>query len=339
MVLATATVASVPSVAWGAPGSVRARPSAGCAAPPLKGALPNDTKVDVAVPGQSGEYASRWYFQHLPQQAALGRPLPLVVDLHGYSEGAQVHLAMSGLSKFGDTEGFITVTPQGQGVVPRWDTALGSSPDIAFLEVMLDQVAAQQCIDLARIYVAGLSNGAFMTSALACVLADRIAAVAPVAGIQAPKGCRPKRPVPAVAFHGTADGFVAYRGGLGRAALDLPAPDGSGRKLSESGSLPARAAQGPSVPETTAAWARRNGCDREPTERRVARDVTRIAYSGCRGGADVQLYRVRGGGHTWPGSPFSQQIAGIVGRTTMNVDANAVMWRFFRAHPLAAPKR
>ena len=337
--LMAAVVLATPEVGSAAPATVRARPSAGCSAPPIKGALPSDAKVDVAVPGQTGEYANRWYFQHLPSQAALGRPLPLVVDLHGYSEGAQVHLSMSGLSKYGDAEGFITVTPQGQGVVPRWDTALSGSPDIAFIEAMLDQIGAQRCIDLARVYVTGLSNGAFMTSALACVLADRIAAVAPVAGIQAPKACKPARAVPAVAFHGTADEYVAYGGGLGSAALNLPAPDGSGRKLSEGGGLPKEAVTGPTVPETTAAWARRNGCERRATRRRVASDVTRIAYAGCRRGADVQLYRVRGGGHTWPGSTFSQQIASLVGPTTMNVDANEVMWRFFRAHPLAASKR
>lgn len=319
--------------------AVRARPSAGCTAPPLKGALPNDAKVTVAVPGQTGEYAERWYFQHLPPQAALGRPLPLVVDLHGYSEGAQVHLAMSALSKFGDDRGFITVTPQGQGVVPRWDTALRGSPDVAFIGALLDQVEAQQCIDRNRIFVTGLSNGAFMTSAMACVYADRFAAAAPVAGIQTPKGCRPARPVPVIAFHGTADGYVAYGGGLGEAALNLPAPDGSGRRLSESGGLPKEASQGPSVPEITAAWAKRNGCGAGPAKRRVASDVTRFAYTGCRGGADVQLYRVRAGGHTWPGSTFSQQIEGLVGRTTMNLDANEAMWRFFRAHPLVRPAR
>ena len=63
--------------------------------------------------------------------------------------------------------------------------------------------------------------------------AGRYAAVAPVAGIQNPAGCHPSRPVPVVAFHGTADPFVSYTGAIGPAALKLQAPDGSHRTLGQ----------------------------------------------------------------------------------------------------------
>ena len=66
--------------------------------------------------------AERWYYLHVPPQHDGSTPMPLVLDLHGYSEGAQIHLAMSGLGAFGDSKGFVTVTPQGQGTVARWDT-------------------------------------------------------------------------------------------------------------------------------------------------------------------------------------------------------------------------
>ena len=49
-------------------------------------------------------------------------PLPVVLDLHGYSEGATVHEMMSSLGPFGDEHDFVTITPQGQGPVARWDT-------------------------------------------------------------------------------------------------------------------------------------------------------------------------------------------------------------------------
>ena len=77
-------------------------------------------------------------------------------------------------------------------------------------------------------FVAGLSNGAFMTSSLACAYSDRIAAASPVAGITDPEGCEFERPVPVIAFHGTEDTFVAFDGGLGSSVADLPQPDGSG---------------------------------------------------------------------------------------------------------------
>ena len=61
-------------------------------------------------------------------------------------------------------------------------------------------------------------------------------------------------------------------------------------------------------------------------------EVTGIRYSGCRDNADVILYTVHGGGHAWPGGePLP---VWLVGRTTQDIDATAVMWEFFQLHPL-----
>ena len=314
------------------PTKVKAVESPGCAVKGSAVDLAVDYKIDIEVPNVSPELAERWYYRHIPPSYG-ARPLPLVVDLHGYSEGATIHLMMSSLGKFGDEKGFITVTPQGQGAVARWDTALKGSADAAFIKAMITDVKKQVCVDTRRVYVAGLSNGAFMASALACVLSKQIAAIAPVAGVQAPKGCRQARAVPVVAFHGTADGFVGYDGGLGERARRLPAADGSGKTLEESGQLPKASSKGPSVPETMQAIARRNSCNAKQLQKRVSSDVTRISYE-CSKSRDVALYRVTGGGHTWPGSAFSQQIESVVGKTTMTISANEIMWRFFVEHPL-----
>jgi polyhydroxybutyrate depolymerase len=286
--------------------------------------------------------------------------MPLVVDFHGYSEGAEIHVSMSGLSAFGDQQGFITLTPQGRGRVPLWDTTSGGQ-DLTFVGDLLDEAEDSLCVDTNRIYVTGLSNGAFMTSAVACQYADRVAAVAPVAGIRDIEGCDPSRPVPVVAFHGTADRFLEFEGGPGPAVADLPAPDGSDRSLADAqtsgddgetgetgdagetgdeGDEGERSVTGadpapddPSVPEVVAHWADRNGCDAEPEAEEVADDVRIDVYS-CPPGADVELYRIIDGGHTWPGSDFSASIESIVGKTTMSISANEVMWDFFEEHPL-----
>ena len=65
---------------------------------------------------------------------------------------------------------------------------------------------------------------------------------------------------------------------------------------------------GPSIPEMTATWAVRNGCDATPSETSVAADVALLAFD-CPPGADVELYRVADGGHSWPGSEFSSKVA------------------------------
>jgi polyhydroxybutyrate depolymerase len=64
----------------------------------------------------------------------------------------------------------------------------------------------------------------------------------------------------------------------------------------------------------------------------VAADVTRIAYTNCADDAAVVLYRIEGGGHTWPGGqPLPEWFAGP---TSRSIDASSEMWAFFEAHPL-----
>lgn len=305
--------------------AVAADPSKACGAAAV---APGHEKVTLVSGG-----TERWYWRDVPPAHDGETPVPVIVDFHGYSEGADVHLVMSSLGEYGNEQGFVTITPQGLGAVARWDTGLDSA-DQGFVGDLLDQVGETLCIDENRVYAAGLSNGAMMTSAVACTYADRFAAVAPVAGVQDPEGCDPVRPVPVIAFHGTDDGFVAYDGGYGERVASLPAPDGSGKTLGESGVLPEARDRGPSVPETVVAWAKRNGCSpTSPEETDVAADVAKIAFT-CPDVADAQLYRVEGGGHTWPGSDFSKQIESVVGPTTFSISANELMWEFFQEHPL-----
>lgn len=303
---------------------VAARPSKGCSGNTTTVA-PGEERITTTASGEE-----RSYFRHVPPAHDGTTPIPLVVDFHGYGEGAQVHVRMSELGAFGDEQGFATVTPQSPGAVARWDTQLGSA-DVDAVGDLLDEVEAVLCIDTARVFVTGLSNGATMTSAVACAYADRVAAVAPVAGIQNPKGCDPDRPVPIVAFHGTDDPYIGFDGTLGDAALALPAPDGSGRTLRDLGV--GKDVLGPSIPEVVEAWAKRNGCRTKPRERSVADDVTLVTFP-CKAAREVELYRVEGGGHSWPGSEFSRAIEAVVGYTTFSISANEIMWEFFQAHPL-----
>lgn len=272
----------------------------------------------------------RWFFRYAVDAPA---PRPLVVDFHGYSEGAEIHTGFTQLGDFGQEHGFHVVYPHGEGDPVRWD-ASAASDDVRFTRDLLDTVEAELCVDTDRVFVVGLSNGAMMASRLACELADRVAAIGAVAGIADPEGCEPTRRVPVLAVHGTADAFVPYDGGLGERALDLPAPDGSGRTLRELPEL-ARAASRPPVPEIVAAWAERNGCGDEAREVELTEDVDVVVRS-CPGGADVVLYRVDGGGHTWPGSPFGEAIADVVGVTTTSISTNELLWQFFEAHPRRA---
>lgn len=303
---------------------VPAAPSAGCGSPEAGAEAGSESRVDTTVGGRE-----RWYLRHVPSAHDGSTPVPVVMDLHGYSEGAEVHRAMTSMQEMGEAEGFVTIFPHGDGPVPRWESTPGS-PDSDFLAQVLDEVEAELCVDTNRIYVTGLSNGAFMTSALMCDHADRIAAAAPIAGIQPVDGCEPARPVPVLTFHGTEDPFVSFDGGFGPGVATLPTPDGQGTM---GDAVVPDEPTGPTVPEITAIWAERNGCEPEPTETSSADDVTEVAWD-CPLGHEVVLVRIEGGGHTWPGSPFLASATDLVGTTTMSIDANEEMWAFFQEHPL-----
>ena len=305
-------------------GNVAAKPSSGCKSSAV---APGAQRVDTTSGG-----APRWYLRHVPPSYDGEKPVPLVVDLHGHLEGAEFHETHSKLGAFGDAHGFVTITPQGSGsVIPSWEVE-PDSPDVRFIRDLLDEAGRTLCIDDRRVFVAGYSGGAFLASRLACLYANRIAAIAPVAALRNPARCKPARPVPVVTFAGTGDEFVAFDGGLGPQAQVTPANDGTGRMLGETsgGKEVARSA---SMPKIAAAWAKRNDCAAKPRETNIASDVTRVRYR-CPNHADVQLYRIAGGGHTWPGSEFSRQIESVLGPTTFSIDANDVMWRFFQDHPL-----
>ena len=306
------------------PADVAAAPSAACG---TAANAPGERTIDFTGDGLASTYILR-----LPPAATTGNPLPLVLDLHGYSEPAAIHAAQSALASYGDTAGFVTALPQIVRPVPLWDASVGSS-DVAYLGALLDELEATVCIDTNRVYVAGLSNGAFMTSIAACDLSDRIAAAAPVAGIQAPVDCDPARPVPVIAFHGTADTFVPYTGGLGSSVASLPSPDGSGTigEASARRPLPPRRAprcrneprRGPFATAVLPPRARSRSPPTSPCCASTARQVTRWS-----------CIRVEGGGHSWPGSAFSAQIESIVGPTTMSIDSTALIWQFLVDHPL-----
>src|SRR5205814_386932 len=57
----------------------------------------------------------------------------------------------------------------------------------------------------------------------------------------------------------------------------------------------------PSVMQTVTDWASRTGCSTTTRQTSMKGDVTCVTFDGCRGGAEVNLCTVMGGGHEWPG--------------------------------------
>lgn len=263
----------------------------------------------------SGE--RREYLLHVPAGLDASRPMPLVISMHGGAGWPAQQRDLSGWNRLADEHGFLVVYPSGRewGGVRAWRVRSGPEveKDVRFIADLIDRLDERYGVDRRRVYANGLSNGGGMAFVLSCALSDRIAAVGTVAAARTLpwEWCTDRRPVPLIAFHGTADPIVPYSGGTTWVAPDTDFPD---------------------VPEWAAKWARRNRCDPEPSDSSVAADVTRRDYAGCARDATVTLFTVLGGGHTWPGGqPLPEWFAGP---TTRSVDATREMWAFFSDHPL-----
>lgn len=259
----------------------------------------------------------REYLLYVPASYDPATPTSLVLSLHGAAGWPALQRDVTGWNRLADEEGFLVVYPSGvESEGPRvWrvEKGPGLAKDVRFFSDLLDRIESTYTVDRRRIYVNGLSNGGGMSFVLSCTLGDRIAAVGTVAAAQTlpPSACRDPRPVPLIAFHGTGDPIVPYEGGTSWIGpIDFP-----------------------DVSMWTASWARRNGCEPEPVESAPAADVTSRRYRGCGAGADVVLYTVHGGGHTWPGGEVLPEW--FLGPTTKTVDATRRMWEFFEKHPLA----
>jgi len=94
--------------------------------------------------------------------------------------------------------------------------------DLAYVEKLLDELEDTLCIDLDRVYATGISNGGMFTHRLGCNMADRFAAIAPVAGTLA-KGFNcapgPYASISLMNIHGSRDRYVPADGSEGSDGL------------------------------------------------------------------------------------------------------------------------
>ncbi len=253
----------------------------------------------------------REYRIHIPAKGGTA-PFPLVLNWHGLGGSALLQETYSGLVPLSDRHGFVLVSPEGTGS-PRGFAAfpgIGSVDDVQFTRDLLDAVICDTDADPARVYSTGHSNGGFMSSRIACELGDRIAAIAPVAGLNVPPNTPCKRSMPVMAFHGTADTVVPYEKGL---ILGVLRYDGAVDGAQD------WAVTNPAIP--------RPQCDAIGVgEGKLTEHVVRLEVTAC-STEPVVLIKVIDGGHTWPGAIDVPAL----GATTREISASEMMWEFFKA--------
>ena len=295
--------------------------------------------ADVAGPGQwvSGAHAcaagTRGYKLYVPS-GYRGQAMPLVVMLHGCTQGPDDFAAGTGMNGVAEAEGFLVAYPAQEVAANHskcwnWFQAAhqrreGGEP--ALIAGITRQVMSQYNVEAGRVYVAGLSAGGAMAAILAATYPDLYAGVGVHSGLapgtahdlpsalqamQQGGRARPMRldrAVPLILFHGDRDSTVqsCHADHLVAQWIEAAGPSSPGETAA-----PATVHQG-QVPG--------------------GRAYTRAIYADRRGRPIVEWWTIHGAGHAWSGGSRSGTYTDPAGP-----DASRELARFFLEHPRPTP--
>jgi polyhydroxybutyrate depolymerase len=291
---------------------------------------------------------TRDYGLHVPPQAASGKPLPLVLNLHGATQNGQLEEITSDMDPSADQAGYLVAYPDGTRISKvltpdpvaknaqyGWNAgACCGLPitkhinDVGFLLKVISDIAARTPVDLRRVYATGISNGGMMAYTLASKASNHLAAISSISGQVELETIHPSRPVPTMEFHSLNDPIAKWVG--------VPNKDPALRY---------------SVMEGVNQWVKADGCSPTPHDGTpivgaadtvsAGETATLVTYSHCKAGTEVALWRFTGSGHVWPGSalntgPPDTWILAGVGKGIILVNADQAMWQFFQRYTIPA---
>ncbi len=286
--------------------------------------------LGYAFPGQTTYHAlqvggrSRTFLLHLPPAAAHDR-VPLVLVFHGHHSNGAIARSTSGLDTIADRYGMAVAYPEGTGRLPgvglAWNavTCCGYAvthavDDVGFAIALVDTLVQRGWIARPQVFAAGFSAGGMLALRLACARAERLMAVANVAGAMPDTVCQPARPVSVLLIRGTDDDDLRFDHGKHAAQ-----PNARSFSTSYDGAF--------------AFWTEINGCRETPWTTEGAGVHARLARR-CQAGTSVELLTIAEHPHAWPGGERSW----LLGATpSARVHGSALMMAFFARH-LDAPR-
>jgi len=246
----------------------------------------------------------RSFLAHVPPGTDGTERLPLVIMLHGAGGSAAAFARETAIAPAADAQHMLVVVPDGTGDTPdrlSWNAHFccgvpitRNIDDIGFIGAVIDRVAAERAIDRARIYAAGMSNGAMLAYQIAAAHPQWLAALAAVSGTIGGTDrdgnpfviAKPDMPVAVLIMHGRQDRYVLFEGGNSSLVR-----------------FPKRTNM--AVADALAFWSDVDGCDPVPVDSEpVPQTLRRLAYHGCRGGSEVMLWEIERGQHEWPATDF-----------------------------------
>ena len=174
-------------------------------------------------------------------------------------------------------------------------------------------------IDKDQIFVTGMGSGGILALQMACEAPGMYKGIAIVTAAMPEhyvEHCRGVSDTSLLLMNGTENPIFPYRGGTVH--------------------MKKQSVEVLSTEETIGHWLKKNSClyhakenllpDVDPRDKT---SVTKFTYSGCNTAVRVVLYKINGGGHTWPGGKQYSKSERI-GRTTRDLDAGKEIWRFFQ---------
>jgi polyhydroxybutyrate depolymerase len=277
---AAEVVTALPATAPPAPSQVVVEPSVGPPAPVPVYLPPGVHEQQVDVDGVS----RRWTTVVPPGPPASA----VMVVLHGVG-GRGADMRSAGFEPLAAGKGMVLAYPDALGGAwndgrPGADPVVPGAPvdDSRFLRLVIDETVARTGADARRVALIGFSNGAVMASRLACDLADRVSALALIAGTAGQgfeRSCQPARPLAVLMAAGVYDTTVPYAGGR-------IANWGTKRRGYLAG-----------VDELFTFWRAQNGCASAQTVGVETRGID------CRSGSPVVRYQVGTAVHEWYRAP------------------------------------
>lgn len=258
---------------------------------------------------------------HVPPIYDGKSPLPLVLVIAPSGSGKYM-VGKTGFNDLGDKYGFIAAYPDANASNHVWNSLYGKvhggegllsddADDIAYIRCLVGSLHTTHHVDLRRIYVCGLSAGAYMAYRVADDLSDVVAAAGIVCGAMGIKSVDgqpvsavipvPSTPVSVFQISGKLDTNVHFEGGQFPKTLCK------------------------STPECVQLFVRANDClSNGVVTTDAAHGITRTVYSGGKDGTEVQLMVLDKCGHAWPDLKKH------------GISASDELWDFFSKHPKLA---
>lgn len=267
----------------------------------------------------------RSYLLYKPRNLDRTKSHPLVLVMHGGGGTARglYRDTRGSFTALADEHGFYLAYPN--AVKRMWDFGAGKvseelkvrTDDRQFFANLLNHLIGSLPVDKQRVFATGISRGGQASYFLACQFPERIRAIAPIT-MPMPAfmaaDCKATPDIGLALLNGTQDPVVPYEGGQIVVR---------GKKR---GSVL-------STERTLTTWLSRNGCSMKPTAERTIdpvadnTSVQRTDWTQC-SGAQVRLYRIEGGGHTWPSGSQYLPVR-VVGEVTRDIDGANEVWEFF----------